>query len=383
MLRVVILAMVVVIAIGMMIPVATEHAEAGAKEQERQYLKKDRAEKFKYRTRFRTASYSKSERFIQTAKLRETESDPVIPVPVVEEVAPPPTATAMVKGMKKVRTAKKARSAVAARKTRRAKRAKSASRPYVRYEKVSRYRASGARKISNGSSSRRREVKRSSRKYTARWWHTYREQKREEEALAKRKAAMAARREALQRQHAASDAYGFVEQAEAQPTESGLETLTQMVMNSDGTVSLVEVGPAIGETMNVGRRSLLGGISTTALRRTVIDQMIRENGWVENDFQKQVDGKTVYVVVAKAPDAKNGVRLKTFYFTEAKGKIYRVSASAPKDAPEQAAEKSEEMIKTLDGSKKPQQAKAKLEEEPERPRQAKAKLEDEEPAPEQ
>lgn len=382
MLRAIILAMVVVVAIGMMIPVATEHAEAGAKEQERQVLKKDRAEKFKYRTRFRTASFSKSERFIQTAKLRETGTETLIPEPVVEEVAPPPTATAMVKGMKKVRSAKKARSAVAARKTRRAKRSKAVSRPYVRYQKVSRLKASGSRKI-NTSSSKRRDVKRSSRKYTARWWHTYREQKREEEALAKRKAAMAARREALQRQHAASDAFGFVEQAEVQPTETGLETLTQMVMNSDGTVSLVEVGPAIGETMNVGRRSLLGGISTTALRRTVIDQMIRENGWVENDFQKDVDGKTVYVVVAKTPDAKSGVRLKTFYFTEAKGKIYRVSASAPKDEPEQAAKKSEEMIKTLDGPKKPQQAKARLEEEPERPREAKAKLEDEEPAPDQ
>ena len=43
MLRAIILAMVVVVAIGMMIPVATEHAEAGAKEQERQYKKKSRA----------------------------------------------------------------------------------------------------------------------------------------------------------------------------------------------------------------------------------------------------------------------------------------------------------------------------------------------------
>ena len=178
---------------------------------------------------------------------------------------------------------------------------------------------------------------------------------------------MRARREALLRQHASTEAYGFVDQAEAQPAEtaeSPVEMLTRLVMNSDGTVSLVEVGPAIGETIDSGRRRTLAGISTTALRRTVIDQMIRENGWVENDYHKEIDGKKVYVVVAKAPDDKNNVRAKTFYFAESKGKIYRVSASAPKDEPEQAAQKSESMIKTLEDRKRPQQAKAKLEDEP-------------------
>ncbi len=33
--------------------------------------------------------------------------------------------------------------------------------------------------------------------------------------------------------------------------------------------------------------------------------MIQENGWVENDFQKEIGGKKVYVVVAKAPDTNN------------------------------------------------------------------------------
>lgn len=362
MLRAVILAMVVVVAIGMMIPVATEHTEAGAKEQARQFQKKDRAEKFRYRTRFRLASYSKSERFKRNAVLLaadEHEKRPEIRLPesgadsVFSEPAPK---------LEKTRRTRTAKSSVGSTRTKRIKKGNSNARTKVRYKKVRRF--NGSRSAGKSSTTRRkastggRTASKAKRKYTARWWHNYRAQKRQESALAKRKAAMRERREILQRQHAAAQEFAFVEQAETQAAEeeNANQEITQLVINSDGTVSLVVVGPAVGDTVDFGRRRTLAGVSTTALRRTVIDQMIRENGWVENDYHKDVDGKKVYVVVAKAPDEKNRIRAKTFYFAESQGNIYRVAASAPKDEPEEAAQKSEQMVKTLQQEKRPQQA---------------------------
>jgi len=356
MLRAVILAMVVVFAVGLIIPVATEHTEAGAKEQERQYNKKSRAEKFRYRSRFRLASYSSSTRY-REAKLVEARHTAPAPAPeaMAEAVAAPEAAPAAVK----VRAAEKAKSSARVAKTRKVKRSKAKRGSSVRYRKVKRYRTSTSRKASSSKrySSKRRTVKKTSaRKYTARWWHNYRARQKQEEALAKRKAIMRAKREALQRQHAASEAYAFVEQAETQAVQENIDPIAQLVMNADGTVSVVIVGEAKGDTIDSGRRRSLAGVSTTALRRTVIDQMITENGWVENDYHKEVDGKKVYVVIAKAPDEKNRIRSRTFYFAESKGKIYRVAASGPKDEPEQAARESEKMVKSLQQDKRPQQA---------------------------
>lgn len=368
MFRAAILAIVILVAIGMIVPVATEHTEAGAKEQERHELKKTKAEKFRYRTRFRTASYSKSDRFKQTAKLLEPGESRKKPkkkiktytniVDTSAEAAEPAEAPSE----SSVTSTAPASSYARTRKTRSTSAPKTAARKRTRYRKVSRINSSRAknRKASSRNySSKRRTVKKSKRKYTARWWHNYRAQKRQEEALAKRKAAMAARREALQRQHAAAEGYGFVEQSQrysgaaADPSQE----LAHFVMNADGNVTMVVVGQAMGDTIDYGRRRTLAGVSTVALRRTVIDQMIRENGWVENDFHKEVDGKKVYVVVAKAPDKKNRVQAKTFYFAEAEGRIYRIAASAPKDTPERAEAESEKMVRTLPRDKRPRTAK--------------------------
>jgi hypothetical protein len=125
---------------------------------------------------------------------------------------------------------------------------------------------------------------------------------------------------------------------------------------ASGEVSMDVIGSAIGETVTRGRNTAVGGVSTTALRRTVIDQMIRESGWVENDFQKEVDGKKVYVVVAKAPDKNNRIQAKTYYFTESGGRIYRVAASSVDESTDVVQKRSEDAIRNLDKSAKPQQA---------------------------
>ena len=127
-----------------------------------------------------------------------------------------------------------------------------------------------------------------------------------------------------------------------------------------GSASLRVVAEATGATVSKGRRKSIGGVSTTDLRRTVIDRMIQENGWVENDYQKDIGGKKVYVVVAKSANATNEVQTRTFYFTEVDGRIYSLATKSRKEESVKLAKQSEKVIKTLQGSgRKPQQAKNK------------------------
>jgi hypothetical protein len=113
-----------------------------------------------------------------------------------------------------------------------------------------------------------------------------------------------------------------------------------------GSASISVVGPAIGET-STGARKAIGGVSTTSLRREIIDRMIRENGWVVNDYQKEIGGQQVYVVEAQS-QAKNGrVQSRLFYFTEVDGRIYNVATNSAADQTERLAEESEKVINSL------------------------------------
>jgi hypothetical protein len=115
-----------------------------------------------------------------------------------------------------------------------------------------------------------------------------------------------------------------------------------------GAASISVVGPAIEDAPVMNSRvKTVGGVATTALRRTVIDQMIRENGWVVNDYQKEIGGKNVYVVVAQSPGANNQVENRMFYFTEVEGKIYSVATKAPDNGSERLEEESEKVLNSL------------------------------------
>jgi hypothetical protein len=121
-----------------------------------------------------------------------------------------------------------------------------------------------------------------------------------------------------------------------------------------GSASLTVVGPAMGETREVGRNSFLAGVPTTSLRREVINRMISENGWVVNDYQKDISGKKVYVVVAQS---QNGGRLsqRVFYFTEVDGRIYSLATSTNPDAADRISEQSEKVLNSLQNAKRPAQ----------------------------
>ncbi len=115
-----------------------------------------------------------------------------------------------------------------------------------------------------------------------------------------------------------------------------------------GAASISIIGPATEDSSVMSSSTkTVGGVATTALRRTVIDQMIKENGWVVNDFQKEIGGKKVYVVVAQAPGANNQVENRTFYFTEAEGKIYSVATKSSDNSSEKFEEESEKVINSL------------------------------------
>lgn len=124
-----------------------------------------------------------------------------------------------------------------------------------------------------------------------------------------------------------------------------------------GSADLKVVSPVMGEDDNSGKNKSVGGVSTVALRRTVIDKMFKEQGWVVNDYQKDVDGKKVYVVVAQSPGA-GGTRSRVFYFMEADGRVYSLATSAAESNAEKLARDSEKVLNSLKRTSRPIQAAA-------------------------
>ncbi len=122
------------------------------------------------------------------------------------------------------------------------------------------------------------------------------------------------------------------------------------------SAAIAVVGPAIGTESSVRHGKNVGGVSTSSLRRTVIDKMIKEEGWVINDYQKEIGGKTVYVVVAQSPGAGNSVQARLFYFTEVDGKIYSVATNAPVDKSMRLEQESERVVDSLQRRDATQQA---------------------------
>src|SRR5690606_19552467 len=108
-----------------------------------------------------------------------------------------------------------------------------------------------------------------------------------------------------------------------------MQEISYSVENDRGSVlgaaSISVVGHAVENENHNRRVKTIGGVPTTSLRREVINQMIRENGWVVNDYQKVISGTAVYVVVAQTPGPNGRVRSRLFYFTESNGRIYNVA----------------------------------------------------------
>ncbi|HEX8559520.1 MAG TPA: hypothetical protein VF668_15565 [Pyrinomonadaceae bacterium] len=78
-----------------------------------------------------------------------------------------------------------------------------------------------------------------------------------------------------------------------------------------------------------GKTKAVGGVPVTALRRTVIDRMVAEGGWVTNDYVQDVQGRRVFVVLAQTGAPGAPAQSWAFYFTEVDGRVYSLATTAP------------------------------------------------------
>lgn len=126
---------------------------------------------------------------------------------------------------------------------------------------------------------------------------------------------------------------------------------------SAGQATLSVVATANGaEAISAPRRKQsqsLSGVPVAALRRTVIDRMVKEGGWVVNDFQKEINGRRVFVVQAQTPASSDGrtpSQSQTYYFTEVDGRIYSLATTTPVASADRVAAGSEQVMSSFSTS---------------------------------
>lgn len=218
------------------------------------------------------------------------------------------------------------------------------------------------------------------KKYSKAWWRQYHARQKRKRVMAARRRALRLRQIRLARIAAAQKGDKPQMAAVQKPVESrppailpsgapapkgwvnDQSTSSELQFRVDdssgaqiGSAAISVVGAANGDTVDTGRNRSVGGVPTTSLRREVINRMIRENGWVVNDYQKEIGGRKVYVVVAQSQATGGRVQSRMFYFTEVEGRIYSVATNAPTDNAERLAEESEKVINSLQTRIRPSQ----------------------------
>jgi hypothetical protein len=202
------------------------------------------------------------------------------------------------------------------------------------------------------------------RKYSKKWWRAYHKRQRRKRALQARKRSLRLRQLRMARQSEQGTSNNSVvakrETSAVLPSgdhapkgwtaaKTSPAELQFRVDNSAGdqvgSAAISVVGPAT--TPGVYTNRAVGGVPTASLRRDVIDRMIKENGWVVNDYQKDIAGQPVYVVVAQSQARNGSVQSRMFYFTEVDGRIYSVATNSPAQEAERLAEESEKVINSL------------------------------------
>ena len=101
-------------------------------------------------------------------------------------------------------------------------------------------------------------------------------------------------------------------------------------------------------------KNMLAGLPVADLRRIVIDKMVAAGGWVTNDFIREVNGKRVFVVMARTPgDTLTPERAWTFYFTEAGGRIYGLTTDSSLEFADRMSKEADRYIETLRAKAEP------------------------------
>lgn len=90
---------------------------------------------------------------------------------------------------------------------------------------------------------------------------------------------------------------------------------------------------------------ILAGVAFSDLRRIVIDKMINAGGWVVNDYERQVNGARVFVVIARTPsNGRLPEKSWNFYFAEVDGKIYSLTLNTPLEFSDRLAAEGEKFL---------------------------------------
>jgi len=102
------------------------------------------------------------------------------------------------------------------------------------------------------------------------------------------------------------------------------------------------------------QRTMLSGVSFSDLRRIAIDKMINAGGWVINDYERQVNGARVFVVIAQTPsDGRSPEKAWNFYFAEVDGKIYSLTLNTPLEFSDKLTVEGEKFVSSLTSSPNP------------------------------
>lgn len=216
------------------------------------------------------------------------------------------------------------------------------------------------------------------KKYSKRWWQLYHRQERRKKARLQARRAVRlrqirfanARKAAAQENNSSQNnaakpsrkmvvqnsSTAMLPSGEAAPKgwKRGVTSRSELQYRVDdekgsnlGSASVTIVGPTQGADADNARSKTVGGVATSSLRGTVIDRMMKESGWVVNDYQKEIGGKKVYVVVAQSPGTGGAIQSRLFYFTEVGGSIYSVATNAPIDNSRRLEEESEKVVNSL------------------------------------
>lgn len=222
--------------------------------------------------------------------------------------------------------------------------------------------------------------KKSVRRHSRAWWRRYRARQRRRRAALERRRALAGLRQIRTDRQAPLDAASasnplsamvWLDGNDAQSRQSTPVISTEhssrptpMTVDAgvrlntpDGrtvgqvAVTVVANAAASGALGSPAReRRALSGVPFASLRRTVIDRMLAAGGWVVNDFERQINGRRVYIVLAQtaAPaDRRTPQQSWAFYFTEVDGRIYNIVSNAPVEFTDRMAVEAERVLATL------------------------------------
>ena len=119
---------------------------------------------------------------------------------------------------------------------------------------------------------------------------------------------------------------------------------------AQATLAVVAAAPPVAaKPLPSEKRKMVGGVTFTDLRRTVIDKMITTGGWVVNDRQREIGGHRVFEVIAQTPATGDGKseQVWNFYFTEINGRVYSLTTRSANGSNQKVAADAEQFLSTF------------------------------------